>query len=382
MAINERQYFGFRRTRGDTSRVNDNARGVPALLVPTTDRDLHFASAADELTDWNVANPTHPTLYIHSETTPATDYLAISHDGTDAILNAAGGNLQLQVGGNEYASLDSCTRALIINEAAADQDFRVEGDNNANLLVLDAGTDSIGLGGAVAAGAFINIVYGEQSRDIVSARGFAVDIPAETITIADAACTTNAIGAVVAIGQASIAATNAMNTITDAASLYIANAPTASGGNVTITTAHALWVDAGDTRLDGTTTLNTVTYTWPSMDGMCGQQLTTNGSGTLSWAAASLGEFKQDLGLVCTTQILNQVVSTPVHRFTYDPERLPAGQWAPGCEFIGVFGEEAPWAMQGPRKAALSLINSVGHLTAALQALARRVERLESGATV
>lgn len=39
----------------------------------------------------------------------------------------------------------------------------------------------------------------------------------------------------------------------------------------------------------GTTALNGVTYTWPSSDGSSGQQLQTNGSGTLSWAAAGSG---------------------------------------------------------------------------------------------
>ncbi|KKK86239.1 hypothetical protein LCGC14_2765210, partial [marine sediment metagenome] len=35
----------------------------------------------------------------------------------------------------------------------------------------------------------------------------------------------------------------------------------------------------------GTTKFNTVTYTWPASDGNAGDQLTTDGSGTLSWAA-------------------------------------------------------------------------------------------------
>jgi hypothetical protein len=34
----------------------------------------------------------------------------------------------------------------------------------------------------------------------------------------------------------------------------------------------------------GTTTLAGVAYTWPATDGTTGQDLNTNGSGTLSWA--------------------------------------------------------------------------------------------------
>ena len=82
-------YGGFRRVKGDASRVDSDSKGQLALLVPTGGRDLHIASAADENTDWNVANPTHPRVYVHSETTPATNYVYLTHDGTNAILNGS-----------------------------------------------------------------------------------------------------------------------------------------------------------------------------------------------------------------------------------------------------------------------------------------------------
>lgn len=41
--------------------------------------------------------------------------------------------------------------------------------------------------------------------------------------------------------------------------------------------------------ISGTTTLRGVTYTWPSADGSSNQRLTTNGSGTLSWATVTGG---------------------------------------------------------------------------------------------
>lgn len=99
MASNEQSYFGFKRTRGDASRVDSSSRGVPALIVPAGDRDLHFASAADEATDWNVSNPTHPTLYIHSETTPATNYGSLAHDATDFVLTPGAGSVHIPSGG-------------------------------------------------------------------------------------------------------------------------------------------------------------------------------------------------------------------------------------------------------------------------------------------
>lgn len=90
---------GFRRTTGD-------ATGKQlAILLPTDYRVLHVASAADAETDWNVANPTHPTLYVHSETTPATDYVSVDHDGTDGTIDVRGGNLKLAVAGTDVLTV-------------------------------------------------------------------------------------------------------------------------------------------------------------------------------------------------------------------------------------------------------------------------------------
>jgi len=45
----------------------------------------------------------------------------------------------------------------------------------------------------------------------------------------------------------------------------------------------------GPVKFGSTVTVGGVTYTFPSVDGTSGYQLTTNGSGTLSWAAAGAG---------------------------------------------------------------------------------------------
>jgi hypothetical protein len=41
---------------------------------------------------------------------------------------------------------DFTTGAIVFNETGANQDFRVEGDTNANLIVADAGVDKVGIG--------------------------------------------------------------------------------------------------------------------------------------------------------------------------------------------------------------------------------------------
>lgn len=114
--------------------------------------------------------------------------------------------------------------------------------------------------------------------------------------------------------------------------------------------------------------------------GCCGQQLTTSGAApaVLTWAAASKGEYKDDLGLLDPSDALATIIHTPIHQFRYNRDKMPAGQW--GCfthEMTGIFAEEAPWAMQGKNKGAFSPINSMGMLTAAVQELARKVAALE-----
>lgn len=59
-----------------------------------------------------------------------------------------------------------------------------------------------------------------------------------------------------------LAASNASVTTTDAATVYIANAPLA-GTNETLTNAWSLWVDAGDVRFDGTVRVDQ-NVTWRS----------------------------------------------------------------------------------------------------------------------
>ena len=133
MAVQPAKYRGFRVTRGD-------ATGEQlAILVPTDYRVLHVASAADEATDWNVANPTHPTVYVHSETTPATDYIAVSHDGTSGFFNVVGGTLALQVSGTTEVLISSTAVTLATSNLVLSA-----GNISATDAALNATTGRIG----------------------------------------------------------------------------------------------------------------------------------------------------------------------------------------------------------------------------------------------
>ena len=116
-----RQHGGFRNTVGDAT------GNQLALLLRDDYKVLHVASAADAMTDWNVAAPTHPTLYVHSETTPATDYMSFSHDGDAGTITVAGGtlalngvtSLALQVGGTSEVTLTATALSPTTSDGSA-----------------------------------------------------------------------------------------------------------------------------------------------------------------------------------------------------------------------------------------------------------------------
>ena len=69
----------------------------------------------------------------------------ISQGNSNVTVTDSGtGKIEFNVDAVEVA--DFTTAAVVFNETGADQDFRVEGDTNANLLVVDAGADKVGIG--------------------------------------------------------------------------------------------------------------------------------------------------------------------------------------------------------------------------------------------
>lgn len=77
------------------------------VALGDTSQMLHITDKAAVATDWNITSPTHPTLYVHSNTTPITDYLLIGgHDGTTANIDVVGGTtLALKIAGTTELDL-------------------------------------------------------------------------------------------------------------------------------------------------------------------------------------------------------------------------------------------------------------------------------------
>lgn len=145
---------------------------------------------------------------------------------------------------------------------------------------------------------------------------------------------------------------------------------------------------AGATSGVITITPNATAGTWtlelPAAVGGAGQQLTdAGGNGVTSWAAASLGEWKNDLGILDPELALKAMLAAPTHKFTYNADVLPLGQSdGNGFEFTGIFAEEAPWAMYGQRDGyksgiAFSPTNAFGYTRAAIEALSMKIRDLE-----
>lgn len=131
----------------------------------------------------------------------------------------------------------------VFNDAAADVDFRVEGDANENLFQIDAGlfsgVGSVGIG-----------------RAAVNTASFTIDPPAMTavatvsyskVRINNSSAVTVPTGTTALVSSLHIDEPNitATGTVTTACTVYIEAAPTEGTNN------HSLIVDAGSVRFDG-----------------------------------------------------------------------------------------------------------------------------------
>ena len=150
----------------------------------------------------------------------------------------------------------------------------------ASTLATSSSTGCLVLSGGI--GVAENMWIGTSYTDAVltsnSTKGIVLNSPAVTITDNTlAAGTTSNINSV-ALGQITIATTTNSVTATNAATLYIANAP-AAGTNITITNPYALYVNAGKTYIGGVLQIPT-----GATDGYI---LTSDANGNASWAVNS-----------------------------------------------------------------------------------------------
>lgn len=117
------------------------------LALGDTSQMLHVTDLAAAATDWNVASPTHPTIFVHSNTTPATDYLRIgNHDGTTAEIDVVGGTtISLQVAGTTAVSVVAAGLSLPL----ASSKITAPGSTFAPFMPMGAHAASVAPAGAI-----------------------------------------------------------------------------------------------------------------------------------------------------------------------------------------------------------------------------------------
>ena len=142
----------------------------------------------------------------------------------------------------------------------------------------------------------------------------------------------------------------------------------------------------GIIELDGATsgtvtmTVAAVAGTWtmtlPAAVGGAGEQLTdAAGNGITSWAAAaSRRELKDIIGEASPQEALDAILNTKVYKFHY---KEGCGTQDTETEYVGIMGDEAPWAMHY-KGGIVNPVNSLGYSTLAIQALEARVRELEA----
>ena len=109
----------------------------------------------------------------------------IIHTGdSDTFLEFSAANTWRVVAGDEER-FKVASGEVTVNESSQDTDFRVESDNNANMLFVDAGNDRIGIGTASPATAL-------DITGTVTADGLSVDTGSFTINTASAPQITSA----------------------------------------------------------------------------------------------------------------------------------------------------------------------------------------------
>lgn len=94
--------------------TGDASNHALVMALGDSNQALHVTDKAAVATDWNVSADTHPTVYVHSNTTPATDYMTFgAHDGTIGHINVVGGTtLSLDIAGTAGVTMTATALTL------------------------------------------------------------------------------------------------------------------------------------------------------------------------------------------------------------------------------------------------------------------------------
>jgi len=72
--------------------------------------------------------------------------IVINNQGTAKAPTSYGLKIESQSGSSTTYAIHTASGAVVLNDSGTDSDFRVEGDTDANLIMVDASTDRVGVG--------------------------------------------------------------------------------------------------------------------------------------------------------------------------------------------------------------------------------------------
>ena len=130
------------------------------IAVGDSNQSLHITDKGAVATDWDINATTHPNVYVHSNTTPATDYLRLGdHDGTTAYVDVVGGTtLALEIAGNTELTVTSAGLNL-----PANSDINFTGTTGTNDIKL---TDSLADALSIVHGSTDMVVFDSNTPSI------------------------------------------------------------------------------------------------------------------------------------------------------------------------------------------------------------------------
>jgi hypothetical protein len=150
-------YWGDANDVGMRWSTADSSNHAFVTGLGATNAAWHIANMGDIATDWAVGAEADPQVFIHSNTSPASDYLRIgNHTGTVADIDVVGGTtLQLQIAGNTELTVTSAglnvpansdlnftgttgTNDIVLTNALADALSITDG--SADIVVIDTST--------------------------------------------------------------------------------------------------------------------------------------------------------------------------------------------------------------------------------------------------
>ena len=196
-----------------------------------------------------------PTL-LDDQLVTIANLIPVEYNGTFNVTNVSAGQFDITTLDFDIGPITTVGTISIDNRKA----FSGWANNSESFEFYKEGAETDnnvfeGIYGDIAGAAFVAKMPSSISSDSITA-GSALRIPSSTIyNNSTAASSTLSLGSIVNIGHQTIDAVNTSITYTDAASLYIANAPTA-GSNVAITNSYALQIAEGNTFLGGNLIVN------------------------------------------------------------------------------------------------------------------------------